>query len=327
MIIGLSGALRGLAAGNLSLFLAVGVFGLGGPLLSIGAPKLISLWFEGEERGFAMGIYITGPALGGIAALSLTNSLLMPLTGESWRTVLFIYSGIVFGCAMAWLVISAQRTAQSVDRQAAAEPKPPQLQVFAELVRLPSMRIILMMSIGIFFFNHGLNNWLPEILRSGGMSAAAAGYWASIPTAVGIAGALAIPRLAVPSRRVPILLMLFLCAGAAALLLQSSVGIALACGLVLQGIAQGSMMTIMVMVLMETRGVAAQSRGLAGGLFFSTAEIGGVLGPLSIGFLSDLTGGFSAALFLLTAVCAVLVLLLVKLRRLDHRAPAGASPG
>jgi hypothetical protein len=48
---------------------------------------------------------------------------------------------------------------------------------------------------------------------------------------------------------------------------------------------------------------------------------------LSIGFLSDLTGGFSAALFLLTAVCAVLVLLLVKLRRLDHRAPAGASPG
>ena len=62
MIMALSGALRGLADGHMSMFLAVALFGLGGPLLSIGAPKLISLWFEGKERGLAMGIYITGPA-------------------------------------------------------------------------------------------------------------------------------------------------------------------------------------------------------------------------------------------------------------------------
>ncbi len=77
-------------------------------------------------------------------------------------------------------------------------------------------------------------------------------------------------------------------------------------------------MTIIVLILMETRGLAAQSRGLAGGLFFSSAEIGGVLGPLSVGFLFDATGGFSAALYLLTGVCAVLVLLLARLRRLDR---------
>ena len=69
VIIGLSGALRGLATDHLSLFLAVGVFGLGGPLLSVGAPKLIGLWFEGKERGLAMGVYVTGMALGGIVAL------------------------------------------------------------------------------------------------------------------------------------------------------------------------------------------------------------------------------------------------------------------
>lgn len=318
VIIGLSGALRGLATGQLSLFLAVGVFGLGGPLLSVGAPKLITLWFEGKERGLAMGIYITGPALGGILALSLTNSVFMPLAGGDWRWVLFSYAGFALSCGLVWLAVSAHWTARAVERQAAAEPKRPQLQVFAELLRLRSVRIVLLISMGIFFFNHGLNNWLPEILRSGGMSAASAGYWASIPTAVGIAGALMIPRLAVPARRLAILFILLVCAGASALLLQSPAGPALAFGLALQGIARGSMMTIVVLILMETRGLAAQSRGLAGGLFFSSAEIGGVLGPLSVGFLFDATGGFSAALYLLTGVCAALVLLLARLQRLDR---------
>ena len=56
LIIAASGALRGLADGYLSMFLGVAVFGLGGPLVSIGAPKVVSLWFTGKERGLAMGI-------------------------------------------------------------------------------------------------------------------------------------------------------------------------------------------------------------------------------------------------------------------------------
>jgi cyanate permease len=174
------------------------------------------------------------------------------------------------------------------------------------------------MAIGIFFFNHGINNWLPEILRSGGMSAASAGYWASLPTAIGIVGALIIPRLALPERRIPILFGLFLCAGAATLLIQNPAGPLLAVGLMVQGIARSSMMTIAVLLLMETRGLAAQSRGLAGGLFFSAAEIGGVLGPLTVGFLSDAIGGFAAPLYLMTGVCLALVLLLARLRRLER---------
>jgi len=318
LIMALSGALRGLAPGHLSLFLAVAVFGLGGPLISVGAPKLITLWFETRERGLAMGIYITGPALGSILALSITNAFLMPLFDRDWRAVLFVYAAFVGACSLVWLAISAHTSARAVERRIAAEPRRPQLQVFAELLRLPAVRIVLLMAIGIFFFNHGLNNWLPEILRSNGMSAAAAGYWASLPNVVGIAGALIIPRLALPERRVPILFGLFLCAGAATLLIQYPAGPLLAGGLMVQGIARSSMMTIAVLLLMETRGLAAQSRGLAGGLFFSAAEIGGVLGPLTVGFLSDATGSFTAPLYMMTGVCLVLVLLLARLRRLER---------
>lgn len=313
-IIALSGFLRAGAEGHLSLFLAVAVFGLGGPLVSIGAPKVIALWFEGKERGLAMGLYITGMALGSIAALALTNSVMMPLLGGDWRAVLVVYATVSLAIGVAWLTLSAHAASRAVERNLAAESKRPQLEIFRDLLRLPAVRIVLAMSIFIFFINHGLNNWLPEILRSRGLSPAAAGYWAAIPTAIGLLGAILIPRLAIPSRRLAILLLLFLSATGATLLLHLQPGIGLATGLVLQGIARSSMMTLAILVLVEIPEVGSRHAGSAGGLFFSAAEIGGVLGPLTLGLMFDATGGFTASLFLLSGVCALLVLLLALLR-------------
>lgn len=53
-IIALSGYLRGMADGATLLYLAVALFGIGGPIVSAGAPKVIARWFSGSERGFAM---------------------------------------------------------------------------------------------------------------------------------------------------------------------------------------------------------------------------------------------------------------------------------
>ena len=317
MIIGLSGVLRGVATGPLSLFLAVAAFGLGGPFISIGGPKLISLWFEGKERGLAMGIFSTGPPLGGVCALSLTNSVFMPIAGGNWRAVLVIYAGFVLMAGIAWLAISAHRASRAVERQIAAEPKRSQLAVFTGLLRLKVVRVVLLMSVGIFLFNQALVSWLPEILRGGGMDAATAGYWASVPIAVSILSAVVIPHLAIPSRRLVILLCLFICAGGSTFLIDDAAGVWLAAGLILQGIARGAMRTVAILVLMDSRDVEQRDIGSVGGLFFSAAEIGGALGPLAMGYLFDVTGGFSAALYMLSGVCAALMLLVARLRQLD----------
>jgi CP family cyanate transporter-like MFS transporter len=301
-IISASAAARGLASGHLSLLLAVAVFGLGGPIISVGAPKLVSLWFPARERGLAMGIYVTGSNLGAVAALSLTNSVLMPWAGQDWRLVLFCYAGFALCAGAVWFAVSAHPESRAMERRIAAEPRRSQLKQFATLMRIPVVRIVLLMSVGIFFFNHGLNNWLPEILRTGGMAPAAAGFWASVPMAVGIVAALLIPRYATGSRRLNVLLALFLSAGAATLMLRADAGPLLAIGLTLQGIARGAMMAVAVLVLIESAGVGKRDAGLAGGMFFSAAEIGGVLGPLTIGYVSEATGGFSIPLGLLTAI-------------------------
>ena len=310
---------RSLATDHLTLFLAVCLFGLGGPIVSAGAPKVVSQWFHGRERGFAMGIYITGPTLGGVVALALTNSFLMPWLDGDWRSVLQLWAAVAAAAACIWLAVSAHPSSRAMEKRLAAEPRQTQRRVLGDLLKLPHVRLVLAMSLGVLLFSHALNNWLPELLRVGGMSAATAGYWAAIPTAVGIFGALLIPRQATPERRYPILVALCLGLGLASLCLHAGAGAILLSGLILQGFARGALTTILVLTLVEMPGVEEKYAGTASGLFFSAAEVGGVAGPLSLGILYDVTGDFTAGLYLLTAVSVLLMLAVLRIRRLAER--------
>lgn len=306
-LMALSGLARAVAVDHLTLFLAVGIFGFGGPLISIGAPKIIAEWFEGKERGFAMGIYITGPAIGGILSLSLTNAVVLPFRDGDWRMVVTDYALVTAAAGLLWLAIAQHPEARAREAAEKLEPRRSQIEIFKDLMANPVVRIILAMSVGIFFFNHGISNWLPEILKSTGMSAVEAGYWAALPTVVGVLGSLTIPRLATPERRGAILCGLFILAGLCTLLLQLGEGPGLILALICQGVARGSMMTIALLFLVEARGVGSKNAGSAGGLFFSAAEIGGVSGPVAIGVLHDMTGGFTVSLRVLTGICTLLL--------------------
>lgn len=318
LVMAVSGLARGLADTPLELLLAVALFGAGGPMISVGAPKLIAGLFEGRDRGTAMGLYVTGPYLGGVAALAMTNSVILPLAGDNWRGVMLVYAGLVALSGLIWLVLSAPRHAPAPTAATGAGKKF-DFRAFAEILALPEVRLILLMSIGIFFINHAMNNWLPEILRSRNFTPVEAGYWAAVSAAVGIAGAVLVPRLATPDRRLAILATLFLCALLASLLLQGKFLPLLAAGLILQGLARGAMMTVAILILMETPNVPQERLGLAGGLFFTTAEVGGVLGPVTFGILSDMSGGFTMPLVSITVICLGLCVLLWLLQRMHAR--------
>ena len=148
-----SGLLRAVSTSSTSLFLAVAIFGIGGPLISVGAPKAIAQWFRGSDRGLAMGIYITGPALGSMLALSLSNSVLMPWTGGDWRDVMLIYSAVVVAAGLVWFALASHPVSRAVERSESARGSiAEQLAVFGQLLRLRSVQLVLTMSVGIFFF-------------------------------------------------------------------------------------------------------------------------------------------------------------------------------
>ena len=185
----------------------------------------------------------------------------------------------------------------------------------SSLLSMPAVRVVLVMSVGVFLFNHGLNNWLIELLRTRGMTSTQAGYWATIPTAVGILASLIIPRLATPKRRFAILIGLCGLTLIASILLRFSDGLPLSVGLVLQGVARSTLMTVLILTLVELPGIGEARTGVASGMFFTAAEVGGVLGPLGMGFLYDASGGFQSSLTALSCIASLLMLGAIFLRR------------
>ncbi|MGI9524169.1 MAG: MFS transporter [Hyphomicrobiaceae bacterium] len=312
--VALSAFMRSYANSDIALLFAVAIFGLGGPIVSTGAPKIVTQWFAGQERGFAMGIYVTGPAVGGIISLSLTNALLLPLFDNDWRAVQRLWAVCAVTTGMLWLIIAAHPRMRDAEQRERQGTKPSQLSTIKELLQLPAVQLLMAMSVGIFAFNHALNNWLPEILRAKGLTAVEAGYWASVPTVIGLIGSLTIPRLATAERRNAMLIAL--CAGAviATLLIHAQPGTALASGLILQGVARSSMMTIALLILVEMREIGEARAATASGLFFSAAEVGGAGGPLMLGAVHSATGGFAAGLGILTIVTSLLLAASICLR-------------
>ena len=304
LIVAVSLFARAVAVDFYSMLIAVMIFGIGGPIISAGAPKVIMGLFAGSSRGMAMGIYMTGPAVGGIISLTLTHSLLLPNLDHNWRNIMFLWAALSSVVALAWFWISSHKNAFQA-APTTSESNVSQLQVFRLISKEPTVAIVLMMSIGAFLVNHGLSNWLPEILHTGGMTYTQAGYWAAIPTLIGIVGSLLIPRLATPERRFNILIMLCLCAAGASFLLQFNDGPALFTGLFLQGLTRSAMMTILILILVELPSIGERYAGVASGFFFSAAQIGGVLGPVTMGLFYDYYGGFTASLYFLTFVALI----------------------
>ena len=303
------------------LLAAVALFGIGGPIVSAGAPKVIAHWFQGQSRGLAMGIYITGPAVGGVVSLTLTHDVLMPYFDQDWRKIMALWGALAALSGLVWFALASLPGIRPIADERQSASHTPHRQLLLGLLAQPAVRLVLGMAVGVFLISHALTNWLPEMLVRGGMPAVEAGYWSAIPTVIGILGSLSIPRLAIPARRFRILGLLCGAMLLASVLLQFSTPALLLPGLVLQGIARSTLTTVLVLTLVELPDIGARHAGMASGLFFGAGEIGGLLGPLLLGVSYDYTNGFSAGLALFTLIALGLVASVRRLQALAFAHP------
>ncbi len=311
-IISASSLLRPAADSFIELFGSVALFGLGGPLVSVGAPKLVSVWFDEEERALAMGIAMTAPAIGGVLPLVTANSVLMPAFDESWRSTLLVYALITVAVIALWLTAAAvaERVAPGADGDRGAAPG---FSGAWELLGQRAVQLMLVVALGMFFFNHALNGWLPTVIEDRGFSSSAAGYLAGAVTALGIFGALFGTRAVPEDSRTTAMAALFALFGVAAILLSVEGRPAAFAGLAILGLSRGVAVPVALLVMMQLPGVASRNMGAAGGLFFTAGEAGGVTGPILFGVLSDM-GGSAAGLVLLAGVTFATALLALLLR-------------
>jgi CP family cyanate transporter-like MFS transporter len=297
VIIGLSSALRCLSKDFTGMLGAVALFGVGGPMISIGGPKAISIWFEGKERGTAMGVFVTGLWTGGILGLALTNSLVMPLTGNSWRGAFLLYGVFSFLVGLLWWFFAK-------DTEPSASPKVLKtMDLFGRLFRVRKVRVVIAMGLLTFAITHGFTNWLPSILEANHFSPAIAGLVASLPLAAGIPSMLFFPRLVPPPLRGRFLALCILGVLVVLILAVTASGNLQFTALILYGMAISPFAPILILLLMDTPEVGSTHMGFAGGMFFCVAEIGGFTGPLVMGALVDLTGGFLAGVLFFAVLC------------------------
>jgi cyanate permease len=289
---GLSAVLRYFVNSFEAMLIAVALFGAGGSMIFIGCPKTISLWFKGRSRGTAVGIYMTGSWVGGLLALSITNSFVMPITGYSWRLTFVYYGLLTFMTAFAWCFLGEDT------KPTIAEESASMREVFTQLFKVRNVKIVLFMAPLFLAITHGLTNWLPKILETGGLSPTTAGFVASIPVAAVIPSMLIIPRL-VPLRLRGRFVAFFALLNTIALLVAvTASGALLIMGLILFGIAN-SILPLLLLILMDIPEVNSRYMGSAGGMFFCIGEIGGFTGPLIMGGLVNITGTFlTGGLFL-----------------------------
>ena len=185
--------------------------------------------------------------------------------------------------------------------------------VFRVLMKMRNARIVFTIAFLSFAVSHGFNSWLPKILETGGLSAAEAGFGASISTAASLPAVLFMPRL-VPAHLRGGFMILFASLNVVTLFMMIyGSGATLITGLVLFGITGVVFLPILVLILMDDPQIDAKYMGSAGGLLFCVGEIGGFLGPFMMGALRDMTGTFLAgACFfsgLLITICAMTFML------------------
>jgi cyanate permease len=318
-LVAASGLLRALALDFWGMLAAVALFGVGGPIISIGLPKLVATYFPPGARAVPTGIYITGVSLGSAIGLAATPSLLLPLLG-GWREVYLVLGAFGVLVTVWWAVRGRERRSEA---PAAAPPRA----LAAARAMLASRPVVLISLVGLtgFLITHGMHTWLPQLLEAKGHDPTAAGLLATVPRFSGVAAGLVAAQLAVAlgGARAATLVVLVVSALSLVAFVPLTGGAPLVVVLLLVGTAPAAIMPLTTTLLMDRPEVGSARIGVAMGVFFAVGEIGGFGGPALLGLVQDVFGSFSPGILFMAGVTVATILPLLALGK-ERTAPAAS---
>jgi cyanate permease len=248
-----------------------------------------------------------------VFVLALTNGFVLPLTGD-WRGVLLFYAVIAMLIVLAWAALGRDSPESLAERGKPAGERPKGS--YRQVILQPAVLVIVLVGFSGFLANHGLRNWLPQILEAHGVSPTMAGVVGALPLLVGILGSIIILPIASRGtgnrRRVAVTLLLVIGATLAAIMFTD--GWLRVAVVAVEGFCAAAVIPLMLNTLMETPSVGAKNMGAAAGLFFAVGEVGGTLGPVLVGLTADMTGSFMSGVLMLAAVMWVMILPALRIR-------------
>ena len=281
------------APGIVALFAGTTLLGLAIAVSNVLLPSLVKREFP-AHTGLVMGVYITVMNSG--AALGAGVSVPLAQQGFGWRGALGVWALPALLATLVWYLLRGDRPVSPVAASARGG-----------LWRSPlAWHVTLFMGLQSVVFYASIA-WLPEVLQSGGLSAAQAGWLVSLMQFVGIPAALFAPILAGrrPAQR-GLLAAAALLSGAGILGLLLSSGALTILWVSLLGLGQGASISL-ALTLFALRTADAAGAAALSGMAQSAGYLLAAAGPFLFGVLHDLTQSWRLPLALLFAVTVALL--------------------
>jgi MFS family permease len=277
VLLGLSGASRGLAQDFPALMLTVLLLGFLTPLITINVLKTCSIWFPPNQLGLANGILSMGMALGFIIGSFLSASVLSPWLG-GWRNVLLFLGAISSVVCLPWIFarvhpgVHLRKAAATAGNSIWAS-----LRVVARIRRIWLLSLIGLCVAGAI---QGLLGYLPLYLRDLGWSANTSDLAQTSFHLMSIAFVIPITLWSDRIRKREWILI------ASATMIATGIGLlSVADGLIvwlaiaLAGMVRDGFMGVFLTSVLETEGVGVTYSGTAVGLVLACVFFGNLIAP------------------------------------------------
>jgi len=310
VMVGITGALRGLSGDFTALMLTVFLNGIFRLIVPINVTKTVGIWFKGKNLGMAMGISAMGMGLGLMLGPMISATILSPLLG-GWRNVMFFYGGVSALIGILWFLFGREpRQADSTDGYTTTVPF---REAFSRLIRIRSLwftGLTMMFRVGCIM---GMSGYLPYYLREQGWAAASADGTLATFYAVSVLCAVPLASLSdrVGSRKMilfPALVITVICLGLLPVVDDAIVWVLM----VLSGIFMDGFMAITTTILLETDGIGPAYSGTALGIMFTVAQTGSVVSPPVGNSFESINPGLPFTFWAALSVFALVTLTFVK---------------
>jgi MFS family permease len=310
VMVGITGALRGLSGSFLTLMITVFINGIARLMVPISLSKTIGIWFKGKNLGMAMGISAGGMGFGLMLGPMISATILSPLL-DGWRNVMYFYGIICIVVGIFWFLFGKEPP--KFESHAGSSGTVPFRQAFSRLIRIKALWLIGILMLFRVGGLMGTTGYLPLFLRDQGWAEASAD--GTLASFYGISTLCVVPLCylsdRIGSRKAilfPALIVTIVCIS----LLPVVEGGAVWAVMIIAGIFMDGFMSISVTMLLETQGVGAKYSGTALGIMFTIVHIGSVASPPLGNSLAEISPGTPFLFWAVLSAIALITLFFVK---------------
>ena len=306
ILVGITGALRGLSDSFFILAVTVFLNGLARAVVPINVTKLILTWFRGRYLGMANAVGAMGMGLGLMIGPMISATLVSPWLG-GWRNVMFFYGALSAAAGLLWIFVGKG--------PASTEPlmtSTPPVSIRVAIPKLIRNKAIWLAGLTLMFRVggiQGMTGYLPLFLREQGWSVANASSALTLFYAMSTLFVIPIAALSDKIGRRKSIMLTGLTVVAISFGMLPIVGdIWVWILMALSGIFMDSVMSIVMTMMLESEGIETSNSGMALGMIFTIAPIGSFIAPPLGNSMAGINPGLP--FFFWAAISAVAVLFL-----------------